>query len=145
MAQCQSGRRAFTTVELLTVIAIIAILMALLLPAVQHMREMSRLAVCSNNLKNIGLAVQHHANAHRVFSNWGGISIFDFMKPEFNLARCDSFDGGLPTPGSSAHLTVESFKKQDWGWAYQILPYIEKETTYNSPAPYFADGVHSAE
>jgi prepilin-type N-terminal cleavage/methylation domain-containing protein len=112
MSPATSPRRAFTLVELLVVIAIIGVLVALLLPAVQAAREAARRAQCNNQLKQIGLAIQNHVNAQRIFPTGG-----NGPNPDI---------GNYTTGGRSSPGQANGAAKQGLGWAYQILPYLEQ-------------------
>lgn len=114
----------FTLVELLVVIAIIGVLVALLLPAVQAAREAARRTHCLNNLKQIGLAFQLHADALEIFPT-GGFG-------QWARRRTDGTD--LTERNIENRGRPLSAPKQHWGWAYQILPYIEQQALWESKA-----------
>jgi prepilin-type N-terminal cleavage/methylation domain-containing protein len=99
-------RRGFSLVELLVVIAVIGILMGLVLPAVQAAREASRRAQCINNLKQIGLAIQHYNESNRVF-------------PPVALP---TFTGSQGQFGSGHYHSPLA----------RVLPYIEQKNLYDA-------------
>jgi prepilin-type N-terminal cleavage/methylation domain-containing protein/prepilin-type processing-associated H-X9-DG protein len=103
-----STRFGFTLIELLVVIAIIILLLAMLLPAIQRVREAANKTVCATHLRNIGQAFSNYlTDSKQYFPTGGG----DNPMPRSLQSN------GLPT----LRLT------QDWGWMYQILPYLEQD------------------
>jgi prepilin-type N-terminal cleavage/methylation domain-containing protein/prepilin-type processing-associated H-X9-DG protein len=98
-------RVAFTLIELLVVLAIVGILISLLLPAVQNVRNAATRVQCANNLKQIGLACHHHHDVYK-------------RLPPGYLASGPYVDGATDTaPG--------------WGWPAFLLPYLEQGDVYS--------------
>src|SRR5438128_1478917 len=101
------GLAGFTLIELLVVIAIIAVLIALLLPAVQAAREAGRRAQCSNNLKQIGLALLNYESANGCFPTAGQGSDYTSKPP------ATAYNDGT-------------------GFHARILPFLEQAAVFNA-------------
>ncbi len=106
--------RGFTLIELLVVIAIIAILIGLLLPAVQKVREAAARAQCQNNLHQLGLAIQNCAGTNQGLMP-PALGGYPQMNP--NGSRCQ-----VPAPGYSGSWA---------GLLFWLLPYVEQQNLFN--------------
>jgi prepilin-type N-terminal cleavage/methylation domain-containing protein len=103
-------RVAFTLIELLTVLGIIGILIAMLLPAVQIVRESSRKTVCSNNLRQLALGLMNYESAHRQLP-----------------MGLRSFEGAVA--GGNTSLANQYY---GMSWITRILPFIEQNAMWEN-------------
>jgi prepilin-type N-terminal cleavage/methylation domain-containing protein len=113
---CRRDRRGFTLVELLVVIAIIAVLIGLLLPAVQKVREAAMRAKCQNNLKQLGLACHAFHDGHNILPPGLG---------SVNDSRV------MSTSSASAYL-LPTPPQRYASWCTWILPYIEQTPMFQT-------------
>jgi prepilin-type N-terminal cleavage/methylation domain-containing protein/prepilin-type processing-associated H-X9-DG protein len=104
-------RGGFTLIELLVVIAIIAILIGLLLPAVQKVREAAARTKCQNNLKQIGLGLHNYHSAY------------------------EKFPAGWKTVRNPAPANTINTAEGAWSWSAELLPYIEQDNLYRRLNP----------
>jgi prepilin-type N-terminal cleavage/methylation domain-containing protein/prepilin-type processing-associated H-X9-DG protein len=107
MAGSPLRKAGFTLIELLVVIAIVAVLVGLLLPAVQQVRESAARLKCANNLKQIGLALHNYEGAN------------------------GCYPAGYVDGNTDPNSTPDNDVGPGWGWAAYLLPYLEQNNVFN--------------
>ena len=125
MFRVQTKRRGFTIVEVLVVIAIVGLILALLLPAVQNSRAAARRLQCLNNIRQIGLALQNYHDQHSVmppFAVWAGPPGEPLAGGALPVGVVDRVALGL-SPGSEPC-------RLHTNWLVLLLPFVEQSPLY---------------
>jgi prepilin-type N-terminal cleavage/methylation domain-containing protein/prepilin-type processing-associated H-X9-DG protein len=129
------GRGGFTLLELLVVIAIIAVLLAITVPAIQKARETAYKLQCSNNLHQIGLALDRHFSTQRYFPTNGAIVPANGVR--FAGPPTIYYQYGLSTFPSAQYMwgmgdPTQGPKSQTGSWAFSILPYLDANNEFGN-------------
>ena len=125
----RSTRTAFSLVELLVVIAIIALLMALLLPAVQGVREAARRTQCGNHMRQLALGCLGHLDSRGFFPQAGKDACYAGGGQQPDHRQCTAG----PALGQGGCCGPATIDRAEWSWLFHILPWIEGQVIFDQP------------
>lgn len=122
-------RRGISLAELLVVVAVLVVFLALLLPAVQKVREAAARTQCANNLHRFGVAANEYHGVHGHLPPAGKNGCDPPVHADITN-RCQCHPDYLSESPYTLDTSTAALRRQEWGWAYHLLPHLEQDAAY---------------